>query len=76
MHTCNVEIGTSLNSSLARRDPSTFRFLAATNEQEPPWKCRLGHSEICASIKGGCDPRTDGRAQDGVFAPSWWQPRR
>jgi hypothetical protein len=24
----------------------------------------LGHSEICASIKGGCDPRTDGRAQD------------
>ena len=22
-------------------------------EQEPPWKCHLGHSEICASIKGG-----------------------
>src|ERR1700724_1770610 len=53
MHTCNVEIGTSLNSLLARRGPSTIRFLAATNEQEPPWKCRLGHSEICASIKGG-----------------------
>ncbi len=24
----------------------------------------MGHSEICASIKGGYDPRTDGRAQD------------
>src|ERR1700719_14659 len=76
MRTCNVGFGTSLYSPLARRGPSTIPFLAAADEQEPPWKCRLGHSEICASIKGGCDPRTDGRAQDRVPAPPWWPPQR
>jgi hypothetical protein len=44
----------------------------ATGEQEPRWNGRLDHSGICASIKGGCDRRTDGRAQDGMLAPAGW----
>ena len=36
----------------------------------------LGTSGICALTKGGCDPRTDGRAQDGMAAPAGWGPQR
>ena len=75
MYICNVASGTSVNSPLARRGPGTIRFLAATDGQEPPWTCGLGHSEICASIKGGCDPRTDGDAQDRMPAAAGRQPR-
>src|SRR5487761_2519444 len=58
--------------SLARRGASTIRSIPATGEQEPRWNGRLGHLGICASIKGGCDPRTNGRAQDGLLAPAGW----
>ena len=37
---------------------------------------RWVHSAICASIKGGRDPRTDVCAQDGLFAPAGRQPCR
>jgi hypothetical protein len=53
MHTSNVGLATSLHLPLARRDAGTIRCLAATDQQEPPWNCRWGHSEMCVSIKGG-----------------------
>ncbi len=53
MHGCNVGHGTTLSFLLARRGASTIRCIAATGKQEPPWNGRLGHSEICAWIKGG-----------------------
>ena len=67
--TTQAALGRNLCGMLAIRLRRTFALL-----QEPPWRCRLGHSVICASIKGGRDPRTDGRAQDGVPSPAWWPP--
>jgi hypothetical protein len=71
MRTSNLELASEPKESLARRGASTIPYIPATGEQEPRWNGRLDHSGICASIKGGRDPRTDGRTQNGVLAPPW-----
>src|ERR1017187_4514017 len=57
---------------LARHGASRIRLVLAAGEQEPRWNGRLDHLGMCAWIKGGCDPRTDGCAQDGMLAPAGW----
>jgi len=58
---------------------ATLRFLAWRHNQKgnlPRCTGHSGNSAMRVSIKGGCDCRTHGAAQDRLPSPAWRRPRR